>query len=155
MKKFDLGQTITVLANIGVIAGIVFLGLEIQQNTVALQSTTGQNINNQIAAIFEIRMQPDYAALILKGNERPNDLDPAEKLQYDSWNSMILHAWQNMYFQTKNGAYDEELVEGWWIDLRDSFQSPGFRDSWERSTTLSAEFRNFVETDLLGDSQRR
>ena len=32
MKKLDLGQTITILANIGVIAGIVFLGLEIRQN---------------------------------------------------------------------------------------------------------------------------
>jgi hypothetical protein len=26
MKKLDLGQTITILSNIGVIAGIVFLG---------------------------------------------------------------------------------------------------------------------------------
>jgi hypothetical protein len=38
MKKIDLGQTIAILANIGVIAGIVFLGLELQQNNSFLRS---------------------------------------------------------------------------------------------------------------------
>ena len=28
MKKLDLGQTVTILANVGIIAGIVFLGIE-------------------------------------------------------------------------------------------------------------------------------
>ena len=32
MKKIDLGQTINILANVGVIAGIVFLAFELQQN---------------------------------------------------------------------------------------------------------------------------
>ncbi len=37
MKKIDLGQTISILANFGVIAGIVFLGLEIRQSTAVAQ----------------------------------------------------------------------------------------------------------------------
>jgi len=32
MKKIDLGQTITIFANAGAIAGIVCLALEIQQD---------------------------------------------------------------------------------------------------------------------------
>ena len=32
MKKIELGQTITILANIGVIAGILFLAFELRQN---------------------------------------------------------------------------------------------------------------------------
>ena len=32
MKKLELGQAVSVLANVGVIAGIVFLGIELQQN---------------------------------------------------------------------------------------------------------------------------
>ena len=37
MKKIDLGQTLTILANVGVIAGIVFLGYELRQNTLVLR----------------------------------------------------------------------------------------------------------------------
>lgn len=35
MKKIDLGQMITILANVGVIAGIIFLAIELRQNTTA------------------------------------------------------------------------------------------------------------------------
>ena len=33
MRKIDVGQTVTILANIGVILGILFLAFELQQNT--------------------------------------------------------------------------------------------------------------------------
>jgi hypothetical protein len=36
MKKIDVGQMISILANFGVIAGIVFLAMEVRQNTAAL-----------------------------------------------------------------------------------------------------------------------
>ena len=36
MKKIDLGQTISIFANLGVIAGITFLALELNQNTAQL-----------------------------------------------------------------------------------------------------------------------
>jgi hypothetical protein len=41
MKKIDLGQAIQI-ANVGVIAGIVFLGVEIHQNNEAM----GQHLPN-------------------------------------------------------------------------------------------------------------
>jgi len=49
MKKIDLGQTITILANIGVIAGIVFLGYELRQNTGAIKlEWLGQDADSRI-----------------------------------------------------------------------------------------------------------
>ena len=33
MKKIDLGQTITIFANLGVIGGLIFLAVEIRQNS--------------------------------------------------------------------------------------------------------------------------
>ena len=36
MKKIDLGQTITIFANVDEIAGIVILAFELQQNNEAL-----------------------------------------------------------------------------------------------------------------------
>ena len=40
MKKFDLNQMIGILANMGVIAGIAFLGYEMRQNTTAIEGMT-------------------------------------------------------------------------------------------------------------------
>lgn len=67
MKKIDLGQTIQILANIGVIAGILFLAVEIRTNTqmnrIAIQQAFSANwlqINSQLAG------DVDLAALIVK-----------------------------------------------------------------------------------------
>ena len=47
MKKIDLGQTIAILANVGVIAGIVFLAIEVsQQNTINLLSGRDAAVEN-------------------------------------------------------------------------------------------------------------
>ena len=38
MKKIDVSQTLGILANIGVIAGIIFLAVELQQNNELLEA---------------------------------------------------------------------------------------------------------------------
>ena len=48
-----LNQWLTLLANIGVIAGIVFLGVEIRQNTEMIQSQTRDSITEKQIAVFE------------------------------------------------------------------------------------------------------
>jgi hypothetical protein len=40
MKKIDLGQTIAILANVGVIASLIFVGVQVQQGATATRSAT-------------------------------------------------------------------------------------------------------------------
>jgi hypothetical protein len=52
MQKINLGQTISILANVGVIAGIVFLAVEIGQNHTALEEqNTLTRISGRDAAL--------------------------------------------------------------------------------------------------------
>ena len=50
MKKIDLGRVIATLANVGVIAGIFFLAIEIQQNNKLLEAQA-------IATALETRVE--------------------------------------------------------------------------------------------------
>ena len=59
MKKIDLGQTIQILANVGVIAGIVFLGFEIRQNNVQLDiQSRGQTDARRFGTVDLVLEQP-------------------------------------------------------------------------------------------------
>ncbi len=40
MKKIDLGQTIAIFANLGVIASLIFVGVQVQQGATATRSAT-------------------------------------------------------------------------------------------------------------------
>ena len=68
MKKIDLSQTISILANIGVIAGIVFLGVEIRQNTRSQEASSYQVLMAGIARFNEVEISdpqvPSLQALV-------------------------------------------------------------------------------------------
>jgi len=67
MKNLNLGQTITILANVGVIAGIVFLAIEVRQNQSTLEEA---NAMNQIAVENTAQEHFSYfRALILENDE--------------------------------------------------------------------------------------
>jgi len=40
MRKIDVSQTIVVLANLGAIAGILFLGYELRQTRISLEDSS-------------------------------------------------------------------------------------------------------------------
>ena len=67
MKKVAFGQTIGILANIGVIAGIIFLGVELQQNNELLQTEAGYKLlQSRIAIRNRIIDQSNFAQLLVK-----------------------------------------------------------------------------------------
>jgi hypothetical protein len=67
MKKIDLGQTINTLANIGVIAGIVFLGIEIQQNSrVATAQAEFSVASVRMQQARDIATNPELANIRIK-----------------------------------------------------------------------------------------
>jgi hypothetical protein len=65
MKKMELGQTITILANLSVIAGIVFLAYEIRQNSESLRAQTRTDITANSGSIIEMGSPP---ALLLESH---------------------------------------------------------------------------------------
>ena len=70
MKNIGLGQTINTLANLGVIAGIVFLGLELEQNNTLMESEARRNRSAYVEeANLMLAGDSELAALVLLDNQ--------------------------------------------------------------------------------------
>ncbi len=67
MKRIDLGQTITILANVGVIAGIIFLAVELRQNNELMEAAArdAQNVRLQ-EFVQQVYLVPGLAEIISK-----------------------------------------------------------------------------------------
>jgi hypothetical protein len=65
MKKIDLGQAISIIANLGVVAGLIFVGLEIQQEREIAQANRLQSNSGAYRNWAEI--VADNAELWAKG----------------------------------------------------------------------------------------
>ena len=108
MKKLDLGQTITILANIGVVAGIIFLGVELQQNNELLASQARENRLDRQTAIVDTAIEnPDLLELLGKDPESLTEPE-LDRLRLLGWKVLLAMAYQ--YGEVTRGLMNEEEV---------------------------------------------
>ena len=91
MKKIDLGQAITILANVGVIFGIVFLAIEIRH---ASDATRLQTIESVSAGWFQLNdaiiRDPQVARAWTVGLYNPSALSDTEAVQFSMYLRMFV-----------------------------------------------------------------
>ena len=107
MKRIDLGQKITILANVGVIAGIIFLGFELAQNQRAILAQTRNEMTRTIIDLAQAHMNQPTAGIILRGNAGES-LSDEESFQFSLWASSWLRFYENVTYQYRQGLFDEE-----------------------------------------------
>jgi len=80
MKKIDLGQSITILANLGVIAGIAFLAFEVRQNTAQMRAEAAASVHQDLQRLNEALYEDrEFAEFILQAEQSFSSLDAVDK----------------------------------------------------------------------------
>ena len=99
MKKIDLGQTITILANVGVIAGIVFLGVELRQNNEFMAADARFNLLSASTESYTIQaVDPDIAAILVRDRNREL-LTEVEDLRIQAYWTRLFRILEWLYFE--------------------------------------------------------
>ena len=148
MKKIELGQLVTIAANVGVIAGIVFLAIELGQNNDLMEAERRLNRANQIRSIWDTNVyEPEMTELLVK-DRNGADLTEAEQLRLSSfWMSTLLGIeWQFQEFPDET-----TYLNG----MRRNFAAyPSLRTTWQGSNvgsraagkdSFNREFVEFIE----------
>ncbi len=84
MKKPDVGQLITILANVGVIAGIIFLAIELQQNNQLMEAEARQARTSMVIDLWNFTAEHGD---LYELRERANNnevLSRAEQIRVDA-----------------------------------------------------------------------
>ena len=145
MKRIDLGQTVTILANLGVIAGIVFLGLELRQNN-ELLTAQGRAVRfeSRQGVFEEITNNPPLIQTITKAkNGRP--LTEEEQFLLTYFQARVLTNWQYAFTEYQAGFISEEDmgIPGWRFWFHEEI--PGMPDYWTRVGTPGRYRSDFIE----------
>jgi len=153
MKLDALNQWLTLAANVGVLAGILFLAIEISQNSDAIQAQTRAQLSEQVTDLFSVNMSDsNYADVLLRGNVG-QELSLVEQYQYARHRNAWIQYWNNVSYQYQMGTYDESEFRLQMATIRSDIDSlPGLKAHWcERRKTASQGLIEAIETDLLGD----
>jgi hypothetical protein len=141
VKGKTLGELI---GFVGVVASLVFVGLEVRQNTLAARAGAYQDMGTAISDLWLLAAQdPSLATLLLRSFEDPDaEFSPAERDQLTTQYIAALRQYEVVWRQVELGLLDEEVLGyfGW-----DPSEIAKGR-SWERVRTLmSPDFRAFLE----------
>jgi len=142
--KFDkFNSWFSLITNIGVLLGILLLVIEINQNTHALevQSDTA-NWAQWTSLNQSITGSSDLADVIVRGNNDPTSLSPAEYFRYDQYQANLLNVVEHAFRSAQRaGEYDQ--LEPAAAVLRSALQSPGGSFYYDNN-------KQFFQADFVG-----
>ena len=153
MRKIYLGQTITILANVGVIAGIVFLAVELQQNNELLEAEARQAlVDRRISLAGMVASNDELANVVAKAQAGEEALSPGERRQLYALNVSIFAMVESQFAEYQRGRLELEdvTVGGLTNALSDSGLSGNVLEFWETwKHTTNPDFREFVEEQAI------
>ena len=157
MKKLDLGQTVGILANIGVIAGIVFLALELRQNNELLAAQArSDRIGLRQADNALVLENPDLAVALAK-SANGEVLTSHETILRNRYGDFVLINFQNTYSEMARGLLDEASIpiEAWTMNFGDGPWNqdngrPNLSETWRLNrVTYDPGFVAWMEENVL------
>ena len=151
MNISAINESVSLIANIGVIGSIVFLGLEMQQNTEMTQSQTRNSIvENQLSVYEKMIENPELFGI---ADKRSANLDvaDAETQQLHVFILSQLRIWENEFYQYQKGLYAAEEFEArriWWERI---MRRPVNLQTWRvEQETFYPDFRIYMN-ELLDE----
>ena len=145
MNLNKVNQWITLLANIGVLAGIVFLAIEIRQSGDAVTAQMQDSIADGFIALNMATINdPQVGVTWVIGLNEPDRLSDTEAIRF----SMLMRALFNQFIRV-HGLYKTGLLEesDWALYAREAatmMSSPGGKLHWA-GNEMNPEFRADVE----------
>ena len=155
MKKIDLGQTVSILANLGVIAGILLLAYELRQNNALLASQARSNLdaNRNFAQQPLVENAGGIVDIILKA--RAGDLlSDSEAWRLNVRRSMLMYSYESMYREATMGPLSEGDIPA--LQWAATFSGdPGMQEMWHViNRNMDPDFVDFVERSVLPVADR-
>ncbi|MBL4572692.1 MAG: hypothetical protein JKY86_06425 [Gammaproteobacteria bacterium] len=148
MNFDNLNKWLALLGNFGVIAGIVFLGIEIQQNTNMMKAQTRDSLTEKNLMVFSASAESAYAADVLyRGSigEITPDTMP-EWVTFTFQVQGMFRVSENESYQYDRGLFDEAEYQARKNTWRRNLSRVGFRAVWERyREEYSESFRDEMD----------
>ena len=116
---------------ISVIGSLLFVGIEISQNTQAVRGATHQAVFDQVSEYYlfiasEERLA-DLAAMALTDKIKRNELSKGDRLRLDMLFMTGIRRIENIYMQHNNGILDDDAFK---MIGMDSYRSDYVVDIW-------------------------
>lgn len=156
MERPNLAQAIQILANIGVIAGILFLAIELRQNNEVLNAQARlQRAQTRIDGMTETLGNPDLIRARAADARRAELTAEQRQLLQASW-EILLTRWQYLHGELEAGLIDiDDIPVASWRRTMSTY--PSFAEAWQQTKNIAfrKDFAEWMDRNVVEPSSIR
>lgn len=140
----DLGE---LLGGIAVVASLVYLSVQIRQNTRTVKASTLHQNTDLWSSLFLRLAEPDLAGAYVAGMAGQPDIRPLHYTQFFFICRSMFLAFENQYYQMQHGVLDAEAYASYERSISAQLLAfRGFRLWWEMNRIVfTPEFASHVD----------
>lgn len=151
MTLQDLGNIGEFVAAIGVIASLVYLAVQIRQNTRAVRSNTSQAITDaRVEFLKSITDNAEVARIVRSGLSSRQSLEGDDRMRFDVMMNRLMAMMENYYYQRRQGTMEAEQWARAVDVLRWFMSSPGGQSWWSSRLRIRPDvpFERFLDEEV-------
>jgi len=135
-KKLSLSEMAAlaeVIGTIGVIVSLIFVVIGINKNTTQASATTTQAF---FASFRELEMviaaDQSWSEIVVKGRNQEADLTDTEQFRYDTYVSLVIDHWDELYLRYQDRLTDPVTLSIWEEWFQEWAKRNVSRSTWDR-----------------------
>ena len=149
MKLSEWAHVAEITSAIAVVVSLIYIGLEVNQNTAAVKANTHQSLVDYGWGQTEILLTNETLAdLVKKGESNPEALTARERSQFYEYTSWRLATWESVFMNHEHGLVDGEVWRGWdgYYRLL-TLNKPGYVEFWrDNRSAYYAPFMAYIDS---------
>jgi hypothetical protein len=152
MKLKKYASIAEVVGGLAVVIGLVFVGLELRQNTRMQRVTATQALSvNYENAVDALGKDTQTACIYVRGINGLDNLNGIERYRFFVLWFHVLRAGEQLHYYSLEGMVDTRIWRGYERQLNEIFRYPGVQQYWQiRKAWYSDEFQSFVDQMIAG-----
>ena len=155
MSLQDIGSIGELIGALAVIFSLVYLAIQIRQNTEAVRIQTYQAIMDSSNRLGDSLAEQNVDAIYRKGRKDPDSCSREEMAQFMLIAGQVVNLYEGLYLHHQSGAIDDDFFENRWKTFHRIMHQPGFRRMWERAGDYYAvSFTHAVDRLMAEEPER-
>ena len=116
---------------VAVVLSLVYVGLQIKQNTIAIQTATSQAIYDYHRELQSIGMEnADFEDILVRSERAPETLSPVDSSRLMRRVNLRVNLYESVYTNVLAGSMEADMAGGWLRGLAEEFCEPFTREFW-------------------------
>ena len=145
-------EKIEVVGAVAVLLGLVFVGLELRQNSELLRITATQTLAAEYSDALEVMAYEGEAACVYAlGINGLHNLNDVQRLRFFVQMFLILRSAEQLHCYSLEGMVEDRVWRGFERQLQEIVNLPGVQEYWNvRSSWYSDAFQEYVDGTMEG-----